>query len=82
MRCDAIGTKQTYRGACYFVRFWGEADMHDHVATTASVANQAQRSKNLNMATRSAASFWRRWQWLGILRDVNNRQHPLEEDAA
>jgi hypothetical protein len=27
-------------------------------------------------------SFWGRWQSLGILRDVNNRQHPLEEDAA
>src|SRR6266481_9541359 len=33
--------------------------------------------QKLNMATRSGASLWRRWK-LAILRDVNNRQHPLE----
>jgi len=27
LRSVGIGTKQTYRGACYFVRFRGEADM-------------------------------------------------------
>jgi hypothetical protein len=41
---DAIGTKRTYRDVWLFVRFWGEADMHDHAATTALVANDPQRT--------------------------------------
>src|SRR5262249_20717964 len=32
-------TKQTYRGACYFVRFRGEADMLRRIAWIASVAD-------------------------------------------
>src|SRR5262245_27812205 len=31
---------------------------------------------------RFAASFWKRWSLFAILRQVHNRQHPLEEDAA
>ena len=38
------GTKQTCRGACYFVRFWGEADMRDHVAWTAVVVIDPKRT--------------------------------------
>jgi hypothetical protein len=31
MRMSPFGTKRTERDVCYFVRFWGEADMHSHV---------------------------------------------------
>jgi hypothetical protein len=44
VRESAVGTKRTCRGACYFVRFWGEADMRDHVAWTAVVVNDPKRS--------------------------------------
>jgi hypothetical protein len=39
----ANGTKQTYRGVYYFVRFQGEAE-HDRVALTASAASDPYRS--------------------------------------
>jgi hypothetical protein len=43
--CDGLGRdwhKQTYRGACYFVRFRGKADVHGRVASAASVANDPE----------------------------------------
>jgi hypothetical protein len=39
LRSVAIGTKRTYRHDLLLVRFRGEADIHDRLAWTASVAN-------------------------------------------
>ncbi len=41
---NKIGTKRTYQHDLLFVRFRGEADMDDRVASTASVVNDPKRT--------------------------------------
>jgi hypothetical protein len=41
---SASGTKRTYPRRLLFVRFWGEADMDDRLASTASVVNDPKRT--------------------------------------
>jgi hypothetical protein len=41
--CNEIGTKRTYRDACPFVCFRGEANMHGRVASTKWIADDPFR---------------------------------------
>jgi hypothetical protein len=43
---SAFGTKQTYRGLYYFVRFQGEADMHDRLPLTSLSAIDPEQTSN------------------------------------